>query len=209
MADQQIGVHELRQHASQYLRRVAAGESFVVTERGTPVAHLVPPAAASTLETMIGRGELVVWWCRNTRPERSAANCRRRWTWASAPPRSSSGCATGNVGDLLDTSALTKLVVKDIGPMSADRRSVRERKGSSRTRRSRSRLRYWPPESAPPSRALSSAAASRGGFYGRGEARARPAKRSRTCGIASVRRLRSTSPSRPDSFPFRHVHRRV
>ena len=37
-----IGVRELRQHASRYLARVRAGESIEVTDRGTPVAVLVP-----------------------------------------------------------------------------------------------------------------------------------------------------------------------
>jgi prevent-host-death family protein len=37
-----IGVRELRQHASRYLARVAAGESLEVTDRGRPVARLVP-----------------------------------------------------------------------------------------------------------------------------------------------------------------------
>ena len=39
---EQIGVRELRQHASRYLARVADGESLEVTDRGRPVAHLVP-----------------------------------------------------------------------------------------------------------------------------------------------------------------------
>lgn len=37
-----IGVRELRQNASRYLRRVARGESLEVTDRGRPVARLVP-----------------------------------------------------------------------------------------------------------------------------------------------------------------------
>jgi len=37
-----IGVREVRQHASRYLRRVDGGESFQITERGRPVAVLVP-----------------------------------------------------------------------------------------------------------------------------------------------------------------------
>lgn len=37
-----IGVRELRQHASRYLARVAQGESLEVTDRGRPVARLVP-----------------------------------------------------------------------------------------------------------------------------------------------------------------------
>lgn len=39
-----IGVRELRQHASRYLARVAAGETLEVTDRGRPVAHLIPVA---------------------------------------------------------------------------------------------------------------------------------------------------------------------
>ncbi len=39
---EQIGVRELRQNASKYLVRVAAGETFEVTDRGRPVARLVP-----------------------------------------------------------------------------------------------------------------------------------------------------------------------
>jgi prevent-host-death family protein len=37
-----IGVRELRQHASRYLERVANGETLEVTDRGRPVARLVP-----------------------------------------------------------------------------------------------------------------------------------------------------------------------
>jgi prevent-host-death family protein len=39
---QRIGVRELRQHASRYLARVAQGEQIEVTDRGRPVAMLVP-----------------------------------------------------------------------------------------------------------------------------------------------------------------------
>ena len=42
---ERIGVRELRQHASQYLERVARGESLEVTDRGRPVARLVPITA--------------------------------------------------------------------------------------------------------------------------------------------------------------------
>jgi prevent-host-death family protein len=39
---ERIGVRELRQHASRYLARVARGEVIEVTDRGRPVARLVP-----------------------------------------------------------------------------------------------------------------------------------------------------------------------
>jgi prevent-host-death family protein len=39
---QRIGIRELRQHASRYLALVSRGEQFEVTDRGRPVALLVP-----------------------------------------------------------------------------------------------------------------------------------------------------------------------
>ncbi len=41
---ERIGVRELRRHASAVLRRVAAGETVEVTDRGRPVAVLVGTA---------------------------------------------------------------------------------------------------------------------------------------------------------------------
>jgi len=41
-----VGVRELRQNLSVYLRRVKDGESLEVTEQGRPVARLIPLAAA-------------------------------------------------------------------------------------------------------------------------------------------------------------------
>ena len=40
-----VGVRELRQNLSVYLRRVKAGERLVVTERNVAVAELVPLGA--------------------------------------------------------------------------------------------------------------------------------------------------------------------
>jgi prevent-host-death family protein len=54
-----IGVRELRQHASQYLARVKAGETVEVTERGRLVALLTPPSPSMTaLERMIAEGRV-------------------------------------------------------------------------------------------------------------------------------------------------------
>jgi prevent-host-death family protein len=52
----QIGIRELRQQASHWLKRVAAGESFEVTDRGRPVALLVPVPADAGLEALIAAG---------------------------------------------------------------------------------------------------------------------------------------------------------
>jgi prevent-host-death family protein len=39
---ERIGVRELRQNASRYLKRVEAGETIEVADRGRPVARLLP-----------------------------------------------------------------------------------------------------------------------------------------------------------------------
>ena len=55
---ERIGVRELRQHASRWLRRVAAGESFEVTDRGRPVARLVPPPPPEGVERLRAEGRI-------------------------------------------------------------------------------------------------------------------------------------------------------
>jgi prevent-host-death family protein len=56
-AKQHVGVRELRQNLSVYLRRVRAGQTLEVTERGEPVALLVPlPAAGSALSRLVASG---------------------------------------------------------------------------------------------------------------------------------------------------------
>ena len=54
---ERIGVRELRQHASGWLRRVEAGESFEVTDRGRPVARLVPVPPQGGLAGLIAAGK--------------------------------------------------------------------------------------------------------------------------------------------------------
>jgi prevent-host-death family protein len=44
-----IGIRELRQHASRYLRLVHAGQRVAVTDRGALVAYLVPAGASSSI----------------------------------------------------------------------------------------------------------------------------------------------------------------
>lgn len=54
---QQVGVRQLRQNLSAYLRRVAVGESFEVTERGRRVAVLSPlPEEATPLSRLVTAG---------------------------------------------------------------------------------------------------------------------------------------------------------
>jgi prevent-host-death family protein len=53
-----VGVRELRQRASELLRRVAAGETIEVTDRGRPVALLAPIPEAGPLERLRAAGEV-------------------------------------------------------------------------------------------------------------------------------------------------------
>jgi prevent-host-death family protein len=54
-----VGVAELRQNLSAYLRRVAAGERLIVTDRNRPVAELgPPPTAASELDRLVAEGRV-------------------------------------------------------------------------------------------------------------------------------------------------------
>jgi prevent-host-death family protein len=54
-----IGVRELRQHASRYLARVVRGETIEVTDRGRPVARLVP-VTGDTWSDMIAAGKVAL-----------------------------------------------------------------------------------------------------------------------------------------------------
>ncbi len=52
----QVGIRELKQNASAVIDRVRRGESVEVTERGQPIALIVPLPRASTLERLLAEG---------------------------------------------------------------------------------------------------------------------------------------------------------
>lgn len=53
-----VGIRELRQNASELLRRVEAGETIEITDRGRPVAVLAPLPAGSPLDRLRASGDL-------------------------------------------------------------------------------------------------------------------------------------------------------
>jgi prevent-host-death family protein len=53
-----VGVRELRQRASELLRRVEAGESIEITDRGRPIAMLTPLPDGDPLERLRTSGDL-------------------------------------------------------------------------------------------------------------------------------------------------------
>lgn len=53
------GVRELRQRASELLRRVEAGETIEITDRGRPVAVLAPLPDQRPIDRLRATGDLV------------------------------------------------------------------------------------------------------------------------------------------------------
>lgn len=65
-----VGVAQLRQNLSHYLRRIERGERFTVTDRNRPVAQLSPiPQSQSRLEQLIAEGKLSQPLSRQPLPE--------------------------------------------------------------------------------------------------------------------------------------------
>jgi prevent-host-death family protein len=59
MSMARVGVRELRQNLSVYLRRVVDGETLEVTERGRPVARLTPlPRADDVISRLEAEGRI-------------------------------------------------------------------------------------------------------------------------------------------------------
>lgn len=58
---ERVGVRDIRQNLSVFLRRVRRGESFTVTEHGTPVALLTPLAGANgdPLADLVATGQVL------------------------------------------------------------------------------------------------------------------------------------------------------
>lgn len=53
-----IGIRELRQQASKHLRDVENGETIEVTDRGRPVARIVPIKPMGVIESLIASGRM-------------------------------------------------------------------------------------------------------------------------------------------------------
>ncbi|MGH2968298.1 MAG: type II toxin-antitoxin system Phd/YefM family antitoxin [Solirubrobacteraceae bacterium] len=64
---ERVGIREMRQNLSRYARRARGGESFLITDRGSDVARLVPAQAhASAIDRLVaerdarrGHGDLL------------------------------------------------------------------------------------------------------------------------------------------------------
>ncbi len=59
MNEKSVGVAQLRQNLSVYLRRVSKGERLVITDRNRPVAELgPPPSTGPDLDRLIAEGRV-------------------------------------------------------------------------------------------------------------------------------------------------------
>lgn len=56
----EVGVKELKNSLSRYLRRARAGEVIDVTDRGTPIARIIPIGLAPDVATLMAEGR-VTW----------------------------------------------------------------------------------------------------------------------------------------------------
>ncbi len=52
----EAGIRDLRDHLSRHLERVRSGEELLVTDRGRPIARLVPVEGADTFERLVAEG---------------------------------------------------------------------------------------------------------------------------------------------------------
>jgi prevent-host-death family protein len=58
----EVGIRELKAHLGAYLRRVKAGETVIVTERGQPIARIVPLSQSWEAQLEVLRQTGVVAW---------------------------------------------------------------------------------------------------------------------------------------------------
>ncbi|MEX2554226.1 MAG: type II toxin-antitoxin system prevent-host-death family antitoxin [Actinomycetota bacterium] len=67
----EVGIRELKNGLSRYLKRVQKGESVVVTQHGRPVARIVPVGVSEHLEQLMSDAR-VTWSGRRFRPPSNA-----------------------------------------------------------------------------------------------------------------------------------------
>jgi len=53
----EVGARELKSSLSRYLRRVREGESIVVTDRGEPIARIIPVGIPEGIAKLMAEGE--------------------------------------------------------------------------------------------------------------------------------------------------------
>ena len=81
MTEANVGIRQLKAQLSEYLRRVKAGETIVITERGKPIGRLVPEegggalSAAGKMQRLVDAG-LAEWNGQKPEPHEPVALLR-------------------------------------------------------------------------------------------------------------------------------------
>jgi prevent-host-death family protein len=71
----QVGIRELKNRLSHYIHRVRSGEIIVVTDRGKPVARIIPIGVPEHIAELVAQRKMT--WSR--RPFRRPARRIRPW----------------------------------------------------------------------------------------------------------------------------------
>ena len=60
MNEMRVGTRELKNKLSEYMRRVKAGETIIVTEHGKTIGQIVPvkPTVEERLQAMVASGQM-------------------------------------------------------------------------------------------------------------------------------------------------------
>ena len=58
----EIGIRELKAQLSSYLRRVRAGETIIITDRGQPIGRIVPISASTSDQLQVLRSAGLIDW---------------------------------------------------------------------------------------------------------------------------------------------------
>jgi prevent-host-death family protein len=77
MANMRVGTRELKSKLSEYLRRVKAGETIIVTERGKTIGQIVPvrPTLEKRLQALVESG-IAEWNREKYQPKKPVARNR-------------------------------------------------------------------------------------------------------------------------------------
>lgn len=77
MSSTVVGVRELKANLSAFLRRVKAGSTIVITDRGRPVGRIVPerPSLEAKLRDL-GEAGVIAWSGERLRPVQPPARTR-------------------------------------------------------------------------------------------------------------------------------------
>jgi len=79
MANMRVGIRELKAKLSEYLRRVKAGETIIVTERGKTIGQITPvqPTVEKRMKALVESG-VAEWNGKKYQPKKPAAQTRAR-----------------------------------------------------------------------------------------------------------------------------------